>query len=254
MKASEFARLISHPLLARNAADRYEARHRLIVWIARRAGFRLYNRNLKWIEEDTGLSLTETLERPVEMTDRKRILQSFARSVAALSGDTAECGVFEGASSLVICDAMVVQKDYRHHVFDSFEGLSEPQSGDVATEEKMVRWKKGDLHGPLELVQKNLARFDFVEYHKGWIPDRFQDVADRRFKLVHIDVDLYQPTHDSLAFFYPRMVPGGILLCDDYGSTVCPGAFRAMDEFFSDKPERSVVDLLNGQGFVVVRH
>ena len=253
MKINEFARLITRPFLARGESDRYKARHRFVAWFARRCGFRIYNHSLKWIEEDTSPTLMDTLERPVDMNDRKRILQSLAFSVAELPGDTVECGVFEGASSVVICDAMEVHEDYRHHVFDSFEGLSEPQPGDLATQEKMVAWKKGDLHGPLEVVQKNLSRFPFVEYHKGWIPDRFGDVEDRRFKLVHIDVDLYQPTVDSLAFFYPRMLPGGVLLCDDYGSTLCPGAFRAMNEFFADKPERSVVDLLNGQGLVVVR-
>jgi hypothetical protein len=78
-------------------------------------------------------------------------------------------------------------------------------------------------------------------------------VEDRRFKLVHIDVDLYQPTRDSVEFFYPRMVPGGVILCDDYGSTRCPGARRAMDEFFFEKPEGPVVDLLNGQGLAIKR-
>ena len=34
---------------------------------------------------------------------------------------------------------------------------------------------------------------------KGWIPTRFQEVADRHFAFVHIDVDLYEPTRDSLA-------------------------------------------------------
>ena len=253
MKINEFAKLLTRPLWAGSRAKRFEARHLLMRWLARRAGFRLYNRNLYWIEEEPSSNLMDTLERPVEMNDRKYILQSLARSVAEMEGDTAECGVFEGASSLLICDAMGVTADYRHHAFDSFEGLPTPDPGDVAEEEKMVSWKKGDLCAPIDAVKKNLSRFDFVSYYKGWIPERFQEVDDRRFKLVHIDVDLYQPTHDSLAFFYPRMVPGGVILCDDYGSTLCPGARRAMDEFFADKPEHSVIDLLNGQGLVVVR-
>ena len=253
MKVSELAKLVTKPFLARSEPERYEARHRLGRWLARRAGFRLYNRNLYWIEDEPRKNLMDTLERPVEMNDRKHILQSLARSVANREGDTAECGVFEGASSLLICDAMDVTSDYRHHAFDSFEGLPAPDAGDLASEAKMVSWREGDLCAPIDAVKKNLSRFDFVSYYKGWIPERFQEVDDRRFKLVHIDVDLYQPTHDSLAFFYPRMVPGGVILCDDYGSTLCPGARRAMDEFFSDKPEHSVIDLLNGQGLVVVR-
>ena len=71
-----------------------------------------------------------------------------------------------------------------------------------------------------------------------------------KFCFVHLDVDLYQPTLDSLTFFYEKMIQGGIILCDDYGFTTCPGAKKAMDSFFSDTHEE-VVSLPTGQGFVV---
>lgn len=60
-----------------------------------------------------------------------------------------------------------------------------------------------------------------MRMHKGRIPARFDVVADRQFPYVHIDVDLYQPTLDSLAFFYGRTVAGGALLRDEYGSAGC---------------------------------
>lgn len=223
MTIGNLVRLIARAFLARSPADRSDAKYRSMSWFARRCGFRLHNPNLKWIEEDTSPTLMDTLERPVEMNDRKRILQSLARSVAELPGDTAECGVFEGASGLVICDAMVAHEDYRHHAFDSFEGLSEPQLGDVTTQEKMVAWKKGDLHALLGVVQKNLSRFHFVAYHKGWIPDRFSDVDDRRFKFVHIDVDLYQPRTIRLSF----STLGCFREASSFATTMVPRSVRA---------------------------
>jgi O-methyltransferase len=102
-------------------------------------------------------------------------------------------------------------------------------------------------------VSANLKRFDFIHYYRGWIPTRFADVTNNRFSFVHIDVDLYQPTRDSLAFFYERMLRGGIILCDDYGSIHCPGATRAFDEFLADKPEKHVIQLTTGQGLIVKR-
>jgi O-methyltransferase len=91
-----------------------------------------------------------------------------------------------------------------------------------------------------------------VSWHPGWIPTRFHDAGDRRFAFVHIDVDLEQPTRDSIEFFYPRLNPGGILLCDDYGFAACPGATRAIDEFLAHKPEK-IVALASGGGFIVKR-
>lgn len=175
--------------------------------------------------------------------DRKYTLDQLMKLAVSLEGDTAECGAYKGASSFLICCGIKgLQK--RHHVFDSFEGISAP------IREDGNYWQKGNLACSESVIQENLKEYDFVVYHKGWIPTKFQEVSDRRFCFVHLDVDLYQPTLKSLMFFYERMTQGGIILCDDYGFTTCPGAKKAMDFFFSDKPEE-IVSLPTGQGFVM---
>ncbi len=176
--------------------------------------------------------------------DRKYTVDQLVNLVSRVEGDTAECGVFQGATSYFIC-RRIAGSAKRHHLFDSFQGLSAPGVNDG------TYWKTGDMRGSEAKVRRNLKRFESqVVYHKGWIPERFSDVADARFSFLHLDVDLYQPTLDSLEFFYPRMNQNGIIVCDDYGFTTCPGARKAMNLFFSDKPER-IVSLPTGQGFVV---
>ena len=44
---------------------------------------------------------------------------------------------------------------------------------------------------------------------------------------MHVDVDVYQPTRDSIEYFYPRLVPNGVIVCDDYN---WPGARKAIEE------------------------
>jgi O-methyltransferase len=51
-------------------------------------------------------------------------------------------------------------------------------------------------------VKKVLVNFDFVKLYKGWIPGRFEENKGRKFSFVHIDVDLYESTRDSLGFFF----------------------------------------------------
>jgi len=130
------------------------------------------------------------------------------------------------------------------HLFDSFEGLPEPGAEDGSY------WHAGDLACSEEAARRNLAGFDRVEFYRGWIPSRFPDVADHRFCFVHVDVDLYRPTCEALEFFFPRLHPGGMLVCDDYGFDSCPGARRAMDDFFVDRRER-IIHLPTGQGMVI---
>lgn len=179
-------------------------------------------------------------------TDRRWMLYQLQRLVENVAGDTAECGVYTGAASFLICTINASTRTFsRHHfAFDSFEGLSVPADIDGA------HWTRGDLTCNEEAVARNLQKFQRLTLLKGWIPARFPEVADRRFAFVHIDVDLYQPTRDSIEFFYPRLNDGGVLICDDYGFTSCPGATLACDEFLEGKAEKMLA-LSGGGGFLI---
>ena len=179
-------------------------------------------------------------------TDRRWTLYQLLRLTAGVPGDTAECGCYQGASSFLICahNSRSELGERWHFIFDSFEGLSSPSAIDGS------HWRGGDLAVAEELVKSNLTEFTQFSLHKGWIPDRFPDAADRRFAFVHIDVDLFEPTRDSIEFFYPRMSTGGIVLCDDYGCTSCPGATKAIDDYLADKPEKMIA-LSAGGGFLI---
>jgi hypothetical protein len=129
-------------------------------------------------------------------------------------------------------------------MFDSFEGLSAP----VATDGPY--WHRGDLSRGEDVLKRNLSGFADYHIYKGWIPERFSEIADRTFSFVHIDVDLYQPTLDSMKFFYPRLNRGGILVCDDYGFQTCPGATQAVSEFLAEQTE-AMIALPDGGGFLI---
>lgn len=180
------------------------------------------------------------------------VLQSFVRSIPDVPGDIAECGTRNGKSALFMLDALD-GTERRMVLFDSFEGLSDPTPGQD-TLASAFDPKTGERHFHQADPQVVVDRFRDrpVDVMTGWIPDRFPEVADRRFALVHVDVDLYQPTLDSLAFLFPRLAPFGVLICDDYGSGAYPGARKAMDEYFADRPE-GIVELPTGQAFVVKR-
>lgn len=176
---------------------------------------------------------------------RKFTLQQLIRLTEGIPGDTAECGVYKGCSSYLILEANRRSSLQRtHHVFDSFEGLSNPigKDGDY--------WSASDLSISEDAVRDNLRDFERIKFYKGWIPDRFSEINDVDFAFVHVDVDLYEPTRESIAFFYDRLKTGGIFLCDDYGFLTCPGATAAVQEFLSGKPEK-MVSLAGGGGFFV---
>lgn len=178
--------------------------------------------------------------------DRKWTLREYVKLSNALPGELAECGCYTGTSAFFIAQASSHGKLY---LFDSFQGLSDPDANDESTTADARPWSAGDLKASEAALRHNLARYDSIEVLPGWIPQRFEEVADCRFRLVHVDVDLYQPTRDSLEFFYPRLVKGGFIVMDDYGFKNCPGATRAADELASAQGI-GILLLTTGQGVI----
>lgn len=153
--------------------------------------------------------------------------------------DIAECGVWKGHSAYMLAKTFSDEAfSGTFHIFDSFEGgLSEKVEKDTNLLRHMsggeIREEKEIFSSQKEDVSKVLSDFNFIKLYEGWIPERFNEVSDQIFSFVHIDVDLYKPTLDSLEFFWPKVVDGGFVVVDDYGSSQFPGANTAVDEFLS---------------------
>lgn len=184
------------------------------------------------------LVATGTPPYPLRRRSRFQELVRLLGEVLELEGDIAECGCFRGLSShLMLAELKRADPAYAgrgYHVFDSFEGLSEPGaadavSGNDAVAERVRQMcRRGWFAAPLEVVRQGLAGFPGVHFHPGWIPASFAGVPEQRYRFVHLDLDLHDPTRDALEYFFPRLVPGAIVVCDDYG---WPGERKAIDEF-----------------------
>jgi len=242
-----------------NDVDKYHTRFLLLSKLATQWKFQIYNRNLYWVDDPSFWNVWNTwLASPThspQRPDRKFVAWSMALSTLNIDGDTAECGVFDGATSYLICSAAKKANIHKtHHAFDSWEGLSTPSKEDKSENKYNVfLWKKGDLKISQAQTMQNLSDCENIIYHRGWIPERFHEIEDKRFSFVHIDVDIYEPTRDSLEFFYPRMSLGGIILCDDYAYHTCPGTKKAFDDFVQAKRIDPVIHLPTGQGFITKR-
>ena len=77
-------------------------------------------------------------------------------------------------------------------------------------------------------------------------------IADQRFRLCHIDVDVYKSASDVFEWAWPRLASGGMAVFDDYGFPACPGVTRFVDEQ-RGQPDRLVLHNLNGHGIIVKR-
>lgn len=165
--------------------------------------------------------------------DRAFLLWKTLQQATHLPGDVLECGVFRGGTALLAARTMAEQETAGRtlHLFDSFQGMPKTTSG-------VDRIEEGEFSGTsVEAVSALLTPFPFVVMHPGFIPQTFAGLDIPRIAWAHIDVDIYQSVRDCIDYIYPRLVPGGSLIFDDYGFPCCSGARRAVDEAFAALPE-----------------
>ncbi len=170
--------------------------------------------------------------------------------------DFVECGCWRGHSSFIISKLIhKYKKKINFHIFDSFEGLSVSTKEDGSYYNQSQEYQKNLINhfkSSEEFLKKEVLNdFEFVKIYKGWIPERFNEVKDKKFSFIHIDLDLHKPITDTLEFFYPKLVKGGIIICDDYNSSQFPGAKRAWDEFFKDKNNEFFYEQSFGGCFII---
>jgi len=167
--------------------------------------------------------------------NRVIMLRMMLQQVASLdSGDYAELGTYRGISARLILRHM--HPDAKLHCFDTFDGFDDK---DTRKETSEVRNRGIDgafsdtsLRRAEKYVLDGKSSDDRLCFHKGFFPDTFKGLEKCSWRFVHLDPDLYAPTLEGLRCFYPRLVPGGVILLHDYYSFFA-GVRRAANEFFS---------------------
>lgn len=94
----------------------------------------------------------------------------------------------------------------------------------------------------LETVKTNFQRYGLldkqVQFVPGWFADTLPQVPIERIAVLRLDGDYYQSTMDILNNLYPRLMPGGYVIVDDWG----------LDQICGEK--QAVIDYRNTHGIV----
>jgi hypothetical protein len=161
-------------------------------------------------------------------------------------GDLVELGVHRGNSAKILAE-LGRAKGRRLYLYDTFEGFDERdlQGMDAS---------QGVLFADTSLERVlALTGGESVIPVKGFFPESLaQGSIPEQIAVAHIDCDLHDPMKAGLEHFYPRLAPGGILVMHDYSSGYWPGATRAIDDFFADKPEKLIL-MPDRSGSAVIR-
>ncbi|MDG6218594.1 MAG: TylF/MycF/NovP-related O-methyltransferase [Candidatus Thermoplasmatota archaeon] len=160
-----------------------------------------------------------------------------------LPGAIVECGIFKGASFIRFATFRdVFGNSYSHKIigFDTFSSFQETNFDEdqkyrddfiksageqsISREQLIEVLKKKGIENNVELVEGDI---------NITIPKYLKENPHLKISLLNLDTDIYEPAVTILKYLWPRIVKGGILILDDYGTF--PGETKAVDEYFKDR-------------------
>lgn len=192
---------------------------------------------------ENGFYLTSHVTRLAKMLAHYELY----KTIVSLPGHVVECGVYKGASFLRFATFReILESPHSRKMigFDAFGSFPDDHE-DAANKEFIRRFSEagGDGIGRESLGEILAYKgFDNCELIEGdicrTVPQYVLDHPELKIALLHIDVDVYQPTKVILEQLFKRVVKGGLVVFDDYGTVA--GETRAVDEFL-EKAERGLL-------------
>jgi hypothetical protein len=156
-----------------------------------------------------------------------------------VEGDFAELGVWRGNTAAVLAHfALAATRTV--HLFDTFEGFDpkdmkgiDSDAGQIANFNDTSTALVASIIGPA---------WSACQIAAGHFPRSVRPEHEaKKYAVVSLDCDLYEPMKAGLEFFYSRMPRGGLLLLHDYSSLNWAGAKRAIDEFCAATGELAIL-------------
>lgn len=159
---------------------------------------------------------------------------------ANVEGDVVELGCYVGTTSLFL-QRLLDGRNKHLHVYDSFAGL--PVKSQADTSPLGEQYVAGELRVSKQELIKNFkqAGLPLPIIHKAWFGDLKPADLPSKICFAYLDGDFYNSIADSLKLVWPKLVPGAVVVVDDYSHQGLPGAKRAVDDWLKNHPARKRV-------------
>jgi O-methyltransferase len=179
-----------------------------------------------------------------------------AKCALRVGGDFVECGLHKGDMAWVVLNAVGPERIPRFFLFDSFEGFSEKYSSpqDFPLNPGFLEFANKEYReqGLYERVRDRFARYPNVQVIKGFLPEVLDIECPERIGFLHIDLNSPRAEVAVLERLFDRVVPGGVIVFDDYGWKLFEKQKVAEDELLAAHGYE-ILELPTGQGLVIKR-
>lgn len=179
-----------------------------------------------------------------------------AKCALQAGGDFVECGVFKGDMAWVVMHTLGPEKVPTFYLYDSFEGFSDQYSdaNDYPLNPGFLEFanKHYRVEGMYEFVRDRYEHLSNVKVIRGFLPEALDQACPDRIGFLHVDLNSPRAEVAVLKQLFDRIVPGGMVVFDDYGWKLFEKQKQAEDEFMRARGYE-ILELPTGQGLVVKR-
>ena len=163
-----------------------------------------------------------------------------------IDGDVVECGVYKGGTLAMILrflnNLKISRKIYGYDKFEEGLRYIKLTSHDKTIKgESFLDFSNDNIHKNDKQKNFNPIKYlpeiesDNVILVKGDIHETLTKEKNipKNIAFLRMDTDFYSSTKTQLEILFPRLVNGGVLHIDDYGT--CPGVKKAVDDYFQSE-------------------
>lgn len=183
-----------------------------------------------------------------EMQWRTYIVCTLAEMVKRLPGDFVECGVNTGAYSRALIDYISFQETGKtFFLLDTYEGLVPEQISEKEMQAGIADYL-GTYKNVYDQVVQTFAPFN-VKIIKGAVPHTLPACTAEQICYLSIDMNVMEPEIAAANYFWNKLVPGGVMILDDYGFPAHIAQKNAFDHFAKSKGV-NILYIPTGQGII----
>ena len=174
----------------------------------------------------------------------------FANHVKRLQGDFVECGVNTGAYSRAVIEYIDFNNTgKKFYLLDTFEGMPEHLVNENEKQAGVKDYLGGHYKNVYQQVVETFRPYN-VKIIKGIVPETLLQCDAEKICYLSIDMNAAAPEIAAIEYFWDKLVPGAVVLLDDYGFPMHINQKKAFDEFAAKK-KLEILSLPTGQGIII---
>jgi O-methyltransferase len=226
----------------------------------------------RWVEQEPDFVPIMEQARPYTMTSVERMFAMYQAvryiEEAKIEGAIVECGVWRGGSIMIAISTLKSLGSSNREIFlyDTFEGLPKPDpilDVDIWDNKGHDGWileargaeASNWAYASLNDVRSNVLGLGYgdhlIHFIKGMVERTIPERSPKKIALLRLDTDWHASTKHVLEHLFPILVPGGVLIMDDYGHFT--GARKAADDYFNETGIRMLLNRIDYSGRIGVK-